>query len=110
METVNITFNSHEKYKALLTKGFSEEQAEGIIDVFSEITLPNAATREDVTNSKNELKQEVVEFRNELKQEIISLKAEFNEDAGKLETRLTKLIYVNTFVIITALAALSKLL
>ena len=73
METVSITFNSHEKYKTLLAKGFSKEQAEGIIEIFSEITLPNAATREDVANSEATLKDEITE----VKEEIIKVKNEF---------------------------------
>lgn len=77
METVNITFNSHEKYKALLDKGFSEEQAEGIINIFTEITLPNAATKEDVSNCKTDLQKEIIETESRLKKEILEVRHEF---------------------------------
>ena len=54
-ETVNITIDTHSQYKALLAKGFDEQQAEGIISFFSEINIANAATKQDVQNLHNEL-------------------------------------------------------
>lgn len=95
METVNLTFNSHEKFKALLAKGFTEEQAEGIIDVFSEVTLPNAATREDI----RKVEVSVAGSIRKLEVSIV-----------ETEGRLTKLIYINAFTTIAILGTLFKLL
>lgn len=116
-QLVEIKFDSHSKYKYLLAKGFSEQQAEGIIEIFSEITFPNAATREDISEvkqsvniAKAELKQEINSVRSELKQEVNSIRSEFKQELANLKTELTKLIYLNTFAIIGAVAAIVKLL
>ena len=102
METVNITLDSHEKYKQLLAKGFTEEQAEGIVGLFSEISLPNVATKHDVAI----LKGDIQNIRDQIKDSENSLRQEMKD----LETRLTKLIFVNTFTTIAIIAALFKFL
>lgn len=90
MQTVEIKFDSHSKYKALLAKGFTEQQAEGIVEIFTEISLPNAATREDVANAKSEIKQEIADLRAEVKQEIGDLRSEVKQEIVRLETKMEK--------------------
>lgn len=123
METVNITFDSHEKYKALLSKGFSEEQAEGIVDIFSNITFNNAVTKEDLRKIEKSIQHEIKDLGSFLKDDLsnmdgtwnqevkilIELVAKAEKEMGSLETRLTKLIYINTFTTIAVLGTLFKL-
>lgn len=105
-QLVEIKFDSHSKYKALLAKGFSEQQAEGIVEVFSEITLPNAATRADII----ELRQDITLVRQAVEKVELTLRSEFKQDLSNLRKDLINQIYLNTFAIIGAVAAIVKLL
>ena len=74
---IDTNLGTHGSYKALLARGFNEEQAEGIIEVL------NVSGSSYITSS--DLEREIARARTEIKES---------------ETRLTKLIYVNTFTII----------
>ena len=74
---IDTNLGTHGSYKALLARGFNEEQAEGIIEVL------NVSGSSYITSS--DLEREIARARTEIKES---------------ETRLTKLIYVNTLTII----------
>lgn len=77
---IDTNLGTHGSYKVLLARGFNEEQAEGIIEVLN-VSGPGYITSSD-------LEREIAKARTEIKES---------------ETRLTKLIYVNTFTIIGAI-------
>ena len=83
MQTIETHLGTHGSYKALIASGFKEEQAEGIIEVMHN-TGADYATKADLRETGLRLR----------------------EDMQKMETRLTKLIYVNTFTIIGVVSAL----
>lgn len=106
MQTVNITFDSHDKYKALLGKGFTEEQAEGIIGIFSEITLPNAATRDDIKDVKDEIRN----LETNTKESIKELEASTKTEIQKLKAEIFRFILVNNVGLAGLILAIIKLL
>lgn len=117
---------THGSFKALIAKGFSENQAEGIIEVMHHKgmdyatkadlketeTLLRSDLKETETLLKLDLERETATLRSELKEEAASLRSELKEtenilrsEMQQMETRLTKLIYVNTFAIIGIMSA-----
>lgn len=119
---IETHLGTHGNYKALLQKGFSEEQAEGIIEIMA-ATDKNYTTKGDLEAEshlirselksecnlvRSELREEMSNLRQELKTEMSDLKQELTGDMKDMETRLVKLIYINTFTIIGVLTAILK--
>lgn len=82
-----INLGTHGNYKALIAKGFSENQAEGIIEVMS-TSEGSYATKADLRESSLRLETKIDKSRAELKEEMGELRTESRQDIARLETRI----------------------
>ncbi len=89
-ESATLNLNTHKVVKLLQDKGYSEEQAEGFIEVIEEITLTGVATKQDLHLLRDELKADIIELRKELKADIIGLRNELKDDVLSVKGQLTE--------------------
>jgi hypothetical protein len=75
--------NTHTTIKEFIKYGFSEDQAEVIVNAI------NDQNTQLVT--KNDLKFSISELKSELKSDIYELKSELKSDISKLESDISKL-------------------
>jgi len=64
--------------------GFTEQQAEAQIEVFTEYAQSNLATKQDILD----LKKAMLDLKRELKQDVLDLKREMKEMEMKLTIRM----------------------
>lgn len=74
MQTVLV--NTHEIVKALISSGFTQEQAESVCHTIQSIDLSHLATKSDLAQQDVLLRQEMSELRAELRQEIAGIKVD----------------------------------
>lgn len=125
--TIDTLPGTHGSYKALIAKGFSESQAEGIIEVMhhrgmdyatkADLERETALLRSDLEKTENALRSEIKETENLLKADITTVANKLDKtenvlrtEMQQMETRLTKLVYINTFAIISVITAVIKFL
>lgn len=101
MELATLNLDTYKIVKLLQTKGYSEEQAEGIVTTLQDITLSGVATKQDVNALKNELKEDLSDVRNELKEEI--------QDVRKEISNLLKFQVIQTLTIVGVMIALFQI-
>ena len=98
MQQVSLNLDTHQVFKLLQKKGFSEEQAEGVIATIQEVTLSGVATKQDIS----EVRSEIIEVRNELKQDISDLR----QDISDRENKYLAFLMAHTIAIIGVMVAL----
>ena len=83
--------DTYRAVKALTAVGFTETQAQTLIETVGE-GRGNLATKEDVHETalatKNELRAEIADVRTELKADIADVRAELKTDIADLQTEL----------------------
>lgn len=76
-------FDTHAYVKRLQKAGFNEEQAEAQAElqaqVLSSLVTEKLATKEDITDLKNELKCDITRLESETKQEFAHINGKFNQ-------------------------------
>ena len=77
-------FDTHRAVKKLTGAGFSENQAEALIDAVGD-EHESLATKADLLTTKAELREEIAALRAELKEDIAAVRA----DMQALELRIT---------------------
>jgi ribosomal protein L9 len=93
------TFDTYAYYQQLKSAGFTSEQAEVQTqlqaNVLSSLMTEKLATKEDITELKQdmvefktEIKQEMVEFKAEIKQEMVEFKAEIKQEMSGFKTEV----------------------
>lgn len=83
--------NTHEAYKKLIDAGLKDKVAETIIKVIDEARksdFDRLATKEDLKDTRNELKLEITNVRMELKEEIAKVRTELKEDIANVRIEL----------------------
>jgi hypothetical protein len=70
----SLAFDTHASVKKLKEAGFTEQQAEAQVQVFSEIIESNLATKQDLKEVEIAFKQDLKEIEIALKQDSASLK------------------------------------
>lgn len=83
--------NTHEAYKKLIDAGLKDKAAETIIKVIDEARrsdFDRLTTKEDLKDTRNELKLEITNVRMELKEDIANVKAELKEDIVNVKAEL----------------------
>jgi len=55
MQQVSLNLDTHKVFKLLQKKGFSEEQAEGVIATIQEVTLSGVATKQDISDLRQDI-------------------------------------------------------
>ena len=83
-----LTIDTHKAVTVLKDKGFSEQQAEGIVDVFKDAELNEMATKDDIQTLKNKI----------------------NNSVGSLRSEMYKALMVQTLVIIGAIVGILQLI
>ena len=78
-------FDTHRAVKKLTGAGFSEGQAEALIDAVRD-EQEALATKADLLAVRADLREEISALRAELKEDIAVLRAELKEDIGALRT------------------------
>lgn len=78
----NLIFDTHQVIKNFIQSGFTEQQAEAIINQQKSIIESNLANKKDIT----EIKREIVEVKKEIKQLDIKLTKEIKQ----LDTKSTR--------------------
>lgn len=76
-------FDTHRAVKKLTGAGFSEDQAEALIDAVRD-EQEALATKADLLAVRADLREEISALRTELKEDIATLRAELKEDIGAL--------------------------
>lgn len=66
-------------YSALVAGGFTEKQAETVIETMRLIDLSHLTTKQDLKEARSELRQEIKEARSELQQQTDQLRAEMKQ-------------------------------
>ena len=89
-------FNAISYTKDLKRAGFTEKQAEILMQCQIDVMNSHFATKEDISNLKGELKQDISNLRGELKQDISNFKGELNrfatkDDMGALDKKVDAL-------------------
>ena len=56
-----ITIDTHHMVKLLLSRGYTEEQAEGLVEALEAIDYNNVATKQDIKDLRHELRE--LEYR-----------------------------------------------
>lgn len=87
--------DTHETYKHLLSKGFNEDQAEGLVKAFVSFSNGQFVTRANLTETTHRLEKKIDSVRTELKEDIHALdkkidsvREELKEDIYTLEKKL----------------------
>ena len=83
-------FDTHRAVKKLTGAGFSEGQAEALIDAVGD-EHEALATKADMLAVRADLREEVSALRAELKEDITALRAERNEDVTSVLTEINTL-------------------
>lgn len=76
-------FDTHRAVKKLKGAGFSEDQAEALIDAVGD-EHETLATKADLLAVRTDLREEVSALRAELKEDIAVLRAELKEDSASV--------------------------
>jgi hypothetical protein len=74
-----VTFDTHFYIKKLQQKGFTEPQAESVVDMVKETQegqLDDLATRQELLTFKSELKGDIGALRNEIRADTAEMKSE----------------------------------
>ena len=80
-------FDTHRAVKKLTGAGFSEDQAEALIDAVRD-EQEALATKADMLAVRADLREEISALRTELKEDIADLRAEVKEDITVLRAEL----------------------
>lgn len=70
MELAQFNIDTYKTIRLLQAKGFSEEQAEGVVEALQSIALSGVATKQDINDLRSELKQDINNLRHEFKNEF----------------------------------------
>lgn len=66
MELARLNLDTHKYVKLPQERGFTEEQAEGVIDTVQNIDLSGVATKLDVQEARSKSKQDTRDVRDEI--------------------------------------------
>ncbi len=80
-------FDTHRAVKKLTGAGFSEDQAEALIDAVRD-EQEALATKADLLAVRADLREEISALRAEVKEDIAALRAELKEDMAALRTEV----------------------
>ena len=58
--------DTHESFKLLVSKGFTDEQAEGIVKSISTINTSGLATKDDINGLRTELKNDITVLKEKI--------------------------------------------
>lgn len=97
MELATLNLDTYKIVKLLQAKGYSEEQAEGLITTLQDITLSGVAAKQDIIDLRNEI--------NNLRTEMISLRTEIND----LRNDTLKFQIIQTLTIIGVMVAMFQI-
>ncbi len=95
------TFDTLHAAKALTAAGFEAAQAEAITDTIRDAFTESVATKADIA----EVKADIAELRAEVKADIAELRAEVKADIAGIYKQL----WLGALGIVTAIAAIVKL-
>ena len=98
----SATFDTLHAAKALTAAGFETQQAEAITDTIREAFTESVATKADIAEVKTEIA--------EVKTEIAEVRAELKAEMAKRFEALDKHLWLVALGIVTAVAAIVKLL
>ena len=91
MQQTPATFDTHAAVKQFLAAGFSERQAEVVVEAMRDLGFGHLATKQDVKELRQEIAQEFQGVRQEIKDLEKETKREFQsvrQDMKDLENRL----------------------
>lgn len=91
-----LHLDTHKTIKLLKEHGYTESQAEGMVNVIQEVTVSRVATREDVQEVRNEIQ----EVRNEVQELKIAMHSIKNE--------MLKFLIMQTIAITGVIVAMAQ--
>ena len=97
-------FNTLKYAHKMAEVGFSRLQAETSINILVDIMNDNLASKQDITDLKNELGN----LRHELKAEQVNLKQEFKFELSHLESRMTIKLGTMMIALVAVVAGIQK--
>lgn len=95
--------NTHTAVKKFIKHGFTEEQAEVMVEVINDQNT-NLATKTDLFQVKTELRSEIAEVKSELKADIAEVKNKLEMDMAILKTEFSIMKKLQFFIITLLLA------
>ncbi len=120
----NVTFNTHKAVKALKNSGFDEKQAESVVETIDKAVNETVATKTDLAlqGAKIDALRETVEGIQEnigknmatkddlkalaTKEELRALRKTVKTEIANLETRMLRMILLQTLVLVGTLGTL----
>ena len=81
----NVIFNTHKTVKALKSSGFDEKQAESVVETIDKAVNETVATKSDLAL---------------LGAEIVTLKETVKAEVANLETRMMRMLLLQTIVLV----------
>lgn len=109
MDIATLYMDTYKIVQLLQTKGYTKEEAEGFIEAIREINIIGVATKQDISDLRDELKEEIAEVRNELKQDIADLRDELKQDMNTLKGEMLKFQLIQTIALIGVMIALFQI-
>ena len=113
VEFATLNFDTHRVFRLLGEKGFTEEQAEGVLLAIQQVQMVGVATKQDI----REVKKEIAELRVELKQDITDLRTELKQDISdvrgevkNLRSEIYRVLMIQTATIIGVTSGLTATL
>ena len=97
-DIATIHFDTHRVFRLLGEKGFTEEQAEGILSVIQEVQLVGVATKQDISDIRKEIA--------DVREEINGVRLEVNN----LRAEIYRMMLIQTAATVTLTVTLLKLL
>lgn len=90
--------NTHTAVKKFIKHGFTEKQAEVMVEVINDQNT-NLATKADLFQVKTELRSEIAEVKNELKADIAEVKNKLEIDMALLKTEFTYMKWIQLCIL-----------
>ena len=117
METAHLRLDTYRIIKRLEDRGFSEEQAEGILQTIEEIQIEGVATKGDLIALKAALRSDIATLETTLSQQIkdtrnetSELRHEMHSTIGQLRAELYKALFYQAFAVVGLTVTLLKFL
>lgn len=66
MDIATLYMDTYKIVQLLQTKGYTKEEAEGFIEAIREINIIGVATKQDISDLRDELKKEIADIRDDM--------------------------------------------
>lgn len=112
-----ITFDTRKAVRHLQDAGFSDAQADAMVDTLTSAFDDTVAAKADIAEVRSDLKADIAEVRSDLKSDIAEVRsatksdiAELKAEMGRLEGRVFRALWIQGAGIVGLVVGLTKLL